>query len=197
MGGPGSGQWYRWNRKDTVEEHQALDIRLWQRRGWLRPGTCFSWNGVTVQVQSGRAHMSYRLRRGIAEGQNVSESIPLTWTPCHYGGQRPWFHCPGWRCDRRVAKLYLGGGAFRCRYCLDLGYESQRETPAFRLLAKTQNIRLRLGGSASLTEPFLSKPKGMHGHTFARLRWQAQEADWGSMHAMLTQLERRTPRRSR
>jgi hypothetical protein len=78
MGGPGSGQWYRWNRKDTVEEHQALDIRLWQRRGWLRPGTCFSWNGVTIQVQSGRAHMSYRLRRGIAEGQNVSESIPLT-----------------------------------------------------------------------------------------------------------------------
>jgi hypothetical protein len=196
MGGPGSGRWYRWNRKDTVEEHQALDIRAWQCRGWLQPGTCFSWSGVTVQVQPGRVHLSYRLRRAIAEGQNVSEAIPLTWTPCHYGGQRPWFRCPGWRCDRRVAKLYLGGGAFRCRYCLDPGYESQRETPAFRLLAKAQNIRLQLGGSASLAEPFPSKPKGMHGRTYARLRWQAQEADWGSMHAMLAQLERRTAPRA-
>jgi hypothetical protein len=110
----------------------------------------------------------------MAKGQNVNESIPLTWTPCHYGGQRPWFRCPGWGCGRRVAKLYLGDGAFRCRHCLDLGCESQRETPAFRLLAKAQNIRLRLGGSASLTEPFPSKPKGMHGCTYARLRWQVQ-----------------------
>jgi hypothetical protein len=98
------------------------------------------------------------------------------------------------------------GGSLSCTWAVvrsaaaiawTLGTKANGKPPAFRLLAKTQNIRLRLGGSASLTEPFLSKPKGMHGHTFARLRWQAQEADWGSMHAMLTQLERRTPRRSR
>jgi len=53
MGGPGSGRWYRWNRKDTVEEHHALDIRTWQRRGWLRPGTSISWSGAMVQVQPG------------------------------------------------------------------------------------------------------------------------------------------------
>jgi hypothetical protein len=193
MGGAGSGRWYRWNSKDTVEARQSLDIRAWQRRGWLQPGLRFWWSGITVQVQPGRVRLSYTPRRDLEEGHHVRESIPLTWTPCHYGGQRAWFCCPGWGCDRRVAKLYLGGRSFRCRHCQDLAYESQRAAPAFRLLAKAQRIRRRLGGRASLLEPFPPKPKGMHGRTYARLQWQAQEADRGSLRAMLAQLEPRGP----
>jgi hypothetical protein len=206
MGGPGSGRWYRWDAKDTVEGCRRLDVRVWQRGGFLRPGGWFSWAwwnrdgvqvaSINVQVLQAQVRLSYRVRRGSEPWQKIEEAITLTWTPCHYGGQRPWFRCPGWRCDRRVAMLYLGGGTFRCRYCLALGYESQRETPAFRLLAKAQNIRLRLGGSASLAEPFPSKPKGMHGRTYVRLWWRAQEAGWGSMHAMLAHLERRTSPRA-
>src|SRR5688572_15555534 len=109
MGGPGSGRWYHSNRKDTVEEHQALDIRAWHRQGQLQPGTRFWWGGVTVKVQSGRLHLSYRLQQAFTEGDDADELIALTWTPCHYGGQRPWFQCPGWGCRGRVAKLYLGG----------------------------------------------------------------------------------------
>jgi hypothetical protein len=37
MGGPGSGQWYRWNTKSTVEDYQSLDVRQWHREGLLGP----------------------------------------------------------------------------------------------------------------------------------------------------------------
>lgn len=210
MGGSGSGRWYRWDAKDTVEGCRRLDVRVWQRGGFLRPGRWFSWAwwnregvqvaSIDVQVLQAQVRLSYRVRRGSESWQKIEEAISLTWTPCHYGGQRSWFICPGvvngQVCGRRVAILYGAGRYFLCRHCYDLTYESQREDYATRLVSKAQKIRRRLGGSASLIEPFPPKPKGMHGRTYTRLRWQAQEADWGSMHAMLAQLESQTPRRA-
>jgi hypothetical protein len=43
--------------------------------------------------------------------------VPIHWTKCHFGGQRPWFNCP---CGRRVAKLYWTEACFACRRCLGL-----------------------------------------------------------------------------
>jgi hypothetical protein len=189
MGGPGSGRWYRWNTKNTAKSCQHIDVRDWQRRGWLRIGVQFWWGGIIVQVQHGRVHLSYRIQRGGEDGLDIEEPVPLTWTPCHYGGQRPWFRCPGWGCNRRVAKLYLGGPYFLCRYCHDLVYESQREDCATRLVTKAQNIRQRLGGSASLIEPFPDKPKGMHWQTYDRLWWMARKAETTGMTLMLAQFE--------
>jgi hypothetical protein len=53
--------------------------------------------------------------------------VPLSWTACNLGGQRPWFFCPGAGCGRRVVILYAPGCYFLCRPCYDLSYESQRE----------------------------------------------------------------------
>jgi hypothetical protein len=54
--------------------------------------------------------------------------IPLTTTPCRYGGKRYWFICPmsrsGRYCGRRVAKIYLGDSLFACRHCYGLTYAS-------------------------------------------------------------------------
>jgi hypothetical protein len=50
--------------------------------------------------------------------------VRLEWTPCNYGGQRPWFLSPVRGCSRRVAVLY-GGGIFACRRCHGLNYQSQ------------------------------------------------------------------------
>jgi hypothetical protein len=136
MGGRGSRRWYRWNRRDTVEEHQAMDSRTWHHRGLLQPSARFWWDGVTVQVPPGSLHLSYHLLQELAEGVDVDELITLRWTPCHYGSQRSWLQCPGWECSRLVAKLYRGGRAFHCRHGLDLVYESQREAPTFRMLTK-------------------------------------------------------------
>ena len=33
----------------------------------------------------------------------ATQEIPISWSKCHFGGERPWFNCP---CSRRVAKLY-------------------------------------------------------------------------------------------
>jgi hypothetical protein len=48
--------------------------------------------------------------------------LSVTWTDCHYGGQRPWFLCP--RCSARVGKLYQRplGITLACRRCQQLTY---------------------------------------------------------------------------
>jgi hypothetical protein len=196
MGGAGSGQWYRWNTKLTVENCRFLDVREWHRQQLLRPGAWFmtSWSNhqretiasIGVHVQPGRVLLSYRSRRSGEDWQDVEESISLIWTPCHYGGQRPWFICPGVVsgrvCGRRVAKLYLRGGSFRCRDCHRLAYASQREARCYQAMNRAHKIQERLGGRPGFAYPFPPKPKGMHWRTYER--WQlkfneAVQADWG------------------
>ena len=55
--------------------------------------------------------------------------IPLTTTPCHYGGKRYWFTCPWYKggnyCGKRVGVLYKDGDYFACRHCYNLTYSSR------------------------------------------------------------------------
>jgi hypothetical protein len=103
------------------------------------------------------------------EQEDVAYRVPIEWTACNFGGGRPWFVCPGRSCIRRAALLYLGGRYFLCRKCQDLSYASQREgggsVPA---LHRCQRIRIQLGGSPNMREPFPGKPKGMHWKTYWR-----------------------------
>jgi hypothetical protein len=204
MGGPGSGRWYRWQgSKTTVEGCRQIDVRDWHRRGLLQ-GWGFTWSWHTcdgereawilVRVKPGRqVILMYRVRAGGGEWQDVEEPIALAWTPCRYGGQRPWFICPGVVhgrvCSRRVGILYGAGRYFLCRQCHDLVYESQREDLPTRLISKAQKIRRRLGGSASSMEPFPAKPNGMHWRTYSRLYLKVRTAERVGLHAMLAHLE--------
>jgi hypothetical protein len=199
MGGAGSGSWYRWHKRDTVEECRSLDIRRWQRDGLLTEGCYFSWtwtrNGeqiaaIGVRVEYGRVVMNYQYRRYGGDWQEVEYPAYLTSTPCHYSGSRPWFLCPAQGCGRRVAKLYLGGHVFTCRYCYHLAYPSQSENAAFRSITRAQKIRVKLGGSADLSSPFPEKPKGMHWRTYERLRNEAEQVEWQSMLALGRWLQR-------
>jgi hypothetical protein len=113
----------------------------------------------------------YRYRRRLGgEWEDLEESVPLEWTPCNFGGERPWFVFPGVvngvRCSRRVAILYGPGKYFLCWYCYDLRYESQREDKKDRALRRAQKIRQRLSGSANMLELFPERPKGMHHDTY-------------------------------
>src|SRR6266851_363871 len=47
---------------------------------------------------------------------------------------------------------------------------SRNQSPRDRSMERARGIRLRLGESASLFEPFPSKPKGMWSKTYQRLR---------------------------
>jgi hypothetical protein len=150
---------------------------------------------ISAFVHRDQVVLSYRHRSGPAgEWEDVKELVSLEWTPCNFGGERPWFVCPGVACRRRVAVLYGPGKYFLCRPCYDLRYESQREDKKDRALRRAQKIRMRLGGSANMMEPFPERPKGMHHDTYMRLFWKHHEAEMdhlAGMRAWMDKLERR------
>ena len=204
VGGVGSGNWYRFDKKGTTDECQGIDVRYLHRNGLLKPDHSFSLRWSRAGRETGsirgiafrdRVILLYRHRSGLArEWEDVQEPVPLEWTACNFGGERPWFVCPGAGCGRRVAVLYGPGRYFLCRHCYDLTYQSQRENGMYRALHKAQAIRERLGGSANMTEPFPEKPKGMHWRTYERLWWQHHEVEMAQLVGMrewLDKLEKR------
>lgn len=188
MGGLGSGNWYRWDSRGVVENYRHLDVNRWVREGiirgdhtccggwkWLQKGETVASIGYEANVDS--TAPSVRLQYTVNDTEKIDYRIPLTRTYPPFGGVRWWFVCPGSGCGRRVGKLY-GGRYFLCRHCHSLGHQSQREPDHDRLISKAQKIRMRLGGSANLTEPFPEKPMGMHWRTYSRLYQKAQEAEY-------------------
>ena len=181
MGGYGSGR--RSGSRDITTSYRALDVRWLQRNRFLIPGRCsrvtWSRNGepignIDVRMEPSQLFLAYKHRSHGGEWRSENYPVSIDWTPCYYGGERAWFLCPARGCRRRVAILY-GGGIFACRHCYRLAYESQTESPAYRALSRTQNIRMRLGGSGSMMDFFPDKPKGMHWKTYRRLEAQG---DW-------------------
>ena len=202
MGGLGSGNRYRFDKKTTTDECHGLDIRDLYRDGLLKPGSWFSWRWLRGDRETGSIRgfvyqdklvLSYRSKLG-GEWEDVKEPVPLEWTPCNFGGERPWFVCPGVvngvACGRRVAVLYGPGKYFLCRHCYDLRYESQREDKSHRALRRAQKIRHQLGGSANMMEPFPDKPKGMHHHTYMKLFWEHHEAEMEHLAGMREWLDK-------
>jgi hypothetical protein len=204
VGGVGSGSWYRFNKTTTVEECRILDVRRLRRENLLKPGWAFSWSwsragrqiasiGCSVLGASRpeRVVLMFRHRSSPnGEWEEVREPVPLSWTTCNFGGERPWFICPGAGCRRRVAVLYGPGRYFLCRHCYDLVYESQRENEMHRALRRAQSIRESLGGSANMMKPFPEKPKGMHWETYERLWWEHHEADMQQLAGMREWLDK-------
>jgi hypothetical protein len=208
-GGPGSGTWRRPFSKRQVEAYRRLDVRQWHRHRMLQPGRLFSWAwstpegtvvaSILAHVTPSHVRLTYRYRGREDAWQDSEEVIEVTYTPCHYGGERPWFRCPGQtstgRCSRRVAMLYSAGPYFLCRHCYDLRYESERESPPLRLISKAQKIRERLGGSASLMQRFPPKPPKMRWSTYRQLEHEAQDAAISSLGLALAHDDRRRQRR--
>jgi hypothetical protein len=116
--------------------------------------------------------LTYRTRSWqAAEWKTITQRIPITWTDCHFGGQRPWFVCSsdGQHCGRRVAVLYGAGSYFACRHCYELAYESQQAPIPMRGLLKAHKILIRLGAKPDVFKPFPAKPPRMHWRTYERL----------------------------
>jgi hypothetical protein len=192
MGGPGSGNWYRWDTRTTLDEVKQLDVRRLHRQGALQPWVraTVTWHrgehetgAVRVAMVNGYLVVEYRYRgRGHEDWEDVRQVIALDWTPCHSGGQRPWFLCPG--CQRRVAVLCGYDRLFLCRHCYRLPYTSQHETRLDRLYRKLRKLQERLDGQ------YARKPKGMHWRTWERLRDQALNAEMTRDCAMEATFER-------
>jgi hypothetical protein len=134
MGGFGSGNYLRWQRrKRTVEESFVLTAsdfrgRIYPCAEGNLPWTCvrssisaidyfINWeNGPSITLH-------YRWR----DSEEVIMYVGLQSTPTKFGQDRWWFVCPV--CNRRVGNLYLPPGAhdFECRTCHGLTYRSCQE----------------------------------------------------------------------
>ena len=177
MGGCGSGRHWHLGAKETVDDYRELDVRHLQKSRLLTAGEAYtlSWTrggeksgSIRIHVYDDRIIVSYRHQALGSDWESLEYPIHLSWTACHFGGQRPWFKCPAKGCDRRVAKLY-GGRIFACRHCFDLAYQSQRECYGDRMTRHADKIRERLGWMPGILNPKGTKPKGMHWSTFERL----------------------------
>ena len=171
MGGIGSGRYCYYGAKDSTDDYRSIDVRRWKRDGLLTPHQSFScqWSrdgevvaSIQVRTESDRVILTYRHRNSGNDWKNESYPVYLDWTPCPFGGQRPWFLCPARGCGRRVASLY-GGSIFACRHCHQLAYQSQRESAYNRAARKADKIRDRLGWEPGIhNSRGCEKPKGMH-----------------------------------
>ena len=209
MGGVGSGRWPGL-RKGLVKDHLELDVHELHRERRLEPGEwCYWtwWRGnravltVMIQALDDAVELAYPPRtRGMGRGvRQTRYDVLLAWTACTFGGGRPWFVCPGETdgvpCGRRAAKLYYRDGLFLCRLCQDLAYASQGRGLRTAPLRKAQGVRLRLGGSLDIRDPFPPRPKGMHRATHARLHDEyldALEEHLGVTDAYLGRIDRTT-----
>ena len=175
----------------TCKSCLFIDVRDWNRRGYLRAGQSFTWSwecagkpigSISVRTEADAAILTYRSQhpREVAS-RPVQQRVPIVWTMCHLGGRRPWFRCTvysaGRYCGRRAAILYAGGDLYACRHCYRLVHASRQESPRFRNISRSRKIRMRLGGSADLCEPFPAKPHGMHRSTYNRLRARGEATD--------------------
>jgi hypothetical protein len=188
----------RWGVRKTVESCPRIDIRQWHRKGFLVLRRSFSWSvggqetdKLFVTVEEGRAVLRFHHPKL----GPLTEPIPLERTPCHYGGERSWFRCPGGgrgrQCGRRVALLYQVALLFLCRQCHGLVHKSQQVDRTSRLETKARKIRRRLGGNEDLRVPFPLRPKRMHRQTYERVRHEAAKIAL----ALLMELKGRLHRR--
>ncbi|MGA2939202.1 MAG: hypothetical protein ABSF52_19185 [Syntrophobacteraceae bacterium] len=178
MGGIGSGMWSRRDKKTTIEECRRLEVLILHRKNALNFGCSGTitwkrndrpWGEIRIEVETTSLDLVYHYT-GYGGSQDVKERVPLAWTSCNYGGERPWFLCPG--CGRRVGVLFLGGSYFPCRHCYHLSYSSQnKNTVLDKVCRRRDKLCERLG------EKWWRKPKGMHQKTFDRLRRRLSYAE--------------------
>ena len=168
---------YRSFAETTTNDFYSIDLAVMRRAGWdkCRAGT-LRWSknshklgSIAYENLPGGMRLCYTSR-----GESIRELIPFVYTHTKFGGRRRWFECLS--CKRRCRVLY-GGRYFRCRKCYGAKYQSQYEQAYMRYGNREQDIRERLGGSASVDDPFPAKPKWMRWKTYARLyredkRWQ-------------------------
>jgi hypothetical protein len=128
------------------------------------------------KAEDGRLVLDYKVRMYGGDWEPIKQSIRITYADCHYGGQRPYFRCPGvvngHHCGRRVGKLFAGGKYFLCRHCYKIAYGSQSEARCDRMLRRANKLRMALGGEPGTAHWIAHKPKGMWQRTYQRKRFE-------------------------
>ena len=132
-------------RKTEADHLKKISTAFLKKHGYFdgyRSGT-MTWTsgwsenkssvGLEASTMNGESYLRIHYNQtdyGTDEKKNFDYKIPLTTTPCRYGGKRYWFTCPWYKsgkyCGRRVGTLYKDGDYFACRHCYDLTYDSRK-----------------------------------------------------------------------
>lgn len=108
---------YAGGGKNTVEGCRSIDVLRWHKLDYLRSPQLFSWvwtrdgereASINVETQYHSVTLKYRSRSYGEDWSDVEQGIAVAWTPCRFGGERPWFVC-----SVRSNDVYCGryGGA--------------------------------------------------------------------------------------
>lgn len=147
--------------KEEADGLKKISISFLRKYGYFNHNSWLSgtitwthgWTGnqssVGIQVSTYGSEKYLRIHytqtdKWTQEKKDFDYKIPLTTTPCHYGGERYWFICPmsrnGAYCGRRVGTLYKDGDYFACRHCYDLTYESRKLSGYAKSLGRIVSI---------------------------------------------------------
>jgi hypothetical protein len=152
----------------TVEELavNCIDVRDLRKAGTLKGGwVTFPWIGFRCPGIRKASASRYLILIEL-NNQVVPQQIRVSWT--HFGGARPWLHCPF--CQQRVARLFKGFSGYFCRSCCGNPiYESQRRNQKARAYLRAYRTRQQLGGSRPVLDPVPERLYGMKRKTYTRL----------------------------
>lgn len=186
-----------------------LDLGRLRRQGWIVPGGSTSgtlvWRngageqraaiGFTVTVGADSGSVRLRYTTTLHDGREVASdySVALVAVPQPFGGVRWWFCCPA--TGGRAAVMYLPPGRtrFASQRALRGSYRVQRVGPKDRALEAAQGIRMALGGSPNMLQPFPSKPPRMWWSTYQRRRERAERAEGRSLAFLAAYVDRLSP----
>jgi len=148
----GLAECLRDDRVDTtalVELHPTLDVFQLYRSGVLTPG-------AEAQIQGGGA---LRALPGGGKIEIDNQLVSIAWHPAL---PLRVFICP--RCEGDCYKLHRVAGAWRCRRCHKLDYQSRhrhRTIPGFNRLV---SLRRRIGADLTPFSPLPAKPLAARRH---------------------------------
>jgi hypothetical protein len=176
MGGIGSGSYPRLGSqaRRPVADKQVLrlDVRELHKAGllfdeargsviWHRGGA----DAASIGTRFLPCEPALRLDYEVGPHQvPMCETVKLTFTACHFGGDRPWFRCP--LCNCRCAVLW-GRGRFLCRTCQRVSYPSQNESIGSLAIRRVHEIRAALHAEPCLPIERIPRPRYMR---YARFR---------------------------
>lgn len=169
-----------------AEQTLKVDIRIWRKRGLLWEGGTNAWAWSRGGEQAGSIRFTVnrdniRLNYAV-QGQDASQTIATTTTPCHYGGSRTWFSCPV--CHGRVAVLFMRSGRFACRKCQRVSYTSQSGSESDRGHAQYHKLHALIKNG---------KPKWQRWATFNRLEDRFERANEQVNRSLMKLIERLGP----
>ena len=152
------GRW-SYSGRQEADSLKQVSVSFLKKHGYLNPGwtsgnITWSWHGeergsvgIESSIGGDEQYVKFfytQTDRATGEKRDLEYKIPLTTTPCYFGGKRYWFICPwhtnGVYCGRRVGVLYLGGHYFACRHCYNLTYSSRNLSGISKITGQTISI---------------------------------------------------------